>query len=162
MVYYEQCNNRKQSRSQLIQRNAGESVCPWLGRLSLARLIAEMPCQASVSAAKPGKVNLRSRVSVHQQAGEHSLAPLNRHHRHVDLSHSFRLRVLHQDIARNSQAQRRSILQHHCRKKRQLLRTLTRRAEMETDTPSDEDAFPPATAAQSARVESQRGGWIGR
>ena len=87
----------------------------------------------------------------------HSLTVPNRRHRHVVLSHSFRLRILHQDTARNSQAQHRPILQHHHRKNRQLLRTFTRRAAMETDTLSDEDALPPATASQSTRVESQRG-----
>jgi hypothetical protein len=76
-----------------------------------------------------------------------------RRQRHVDLSHSFRLRILHQDTARICQAQCHPIFQHHSRQKRKPVRTFIRRAEMETDTPSDEDALPSATAAQSARVE---------
>jgi hypothetical protein len=124
-------------------------------RLSLARLITEMPCQASVGRkasslreSEQGNLSLES-LSIH------SLTIYNRRHRHVDLSHPFRLRILHQDTARNSQAQHRPILQHHSRKNRQLLRTFTRRAAMETDAPSDEDALPSATAAQSACLESQ-------
>ena len=138
-----------------MQCNAGESVPGSAVSLSRAPHRGDaMPSFRLRRKAASGKVNLRSRVSAHrkQEASIHS-----QQYRHVDLPHSFRLRILQQDTARNRQAQRRPILQHHYRKKRQLLRTLTRRAEMETDTPSDEDALPPATAAQSACVESQRG-----
>lgn len=135
-----------------MQCNAGESVPGSAVSLSRASSRRCLPSFRLRRKAASGKVNLRSRVSAHrkQVASIHS-----QQYRHVDLPHSFRLRILHQDTARNRQAQRRPILQHHYRKKHQLLRTLTRRAEMEANTPSDEDALPPATAAQSACVESQ-------
>ena len=135
-----------------MQCNAEESVPGSAVSLSRASSRRCLPSFRLRRKAASGKVNLRSRVSAHrkQVASIHS-----QQYRHVDLPHSFRLRILHQDTARNRQAQRSPILQHHYRKKHQLLRTLTRRAEMEANTPSDEDALPPATAAQSARVESQ-------
>ena len=135
-----------------MQCNAGESVPGSAVSLSRASSRRCLPSFRLRRKAASGKLNLRSRVSAHrkQEASIHS-----QQYPHVDLPHSFRLRILHQDTARNRQAQRRPILQHHYRKKHQLLRTLTRRAEMEANTPSDEDALPPATAAQSACVESQ-------
>ena len=135
-----------------MQCNAGESVPGSAVSLSRASSRRCLPSFRLRRKAASGKVNLRSRVSAHrkQEASIYS-----QQYRHVDLPHSFRLRILYQDTARNRQDQRRPILQHHYRKKRQLLRTLTRRAEMEANTPSDEDALPPATAAQSACVESQ-------
>ena len=71
----------------------------------------------------------------------------------VLLTHSFRLRFMHKDSAPNCQAQRRAILQHHCRKK--CWRALTRPTTMEANTTPDADAFPPTTAAQPTPVEGQ-------